>query len=61
MTRLLASTLKISPGEAHTRVRGAETLAQRMSMTGEPLEPLRPHLAEKQRLGEISARRRLIW
>ena len=55
MTRLLSATLLISPGEAAGRVRAAETLAERMSMTGEPLEPVRPHLAELQRSGEISA------
>ena len=54
MTRVLTSTLRISGGEAAGRVK-AETLAERMSMTGEPLEPLRPHLAEKQRTGEVSA------
>ncbi len=55
MTRVLTSALHISAGEAAGRVRAAETLAERMSMTGEPLEPLRPHLAAKQRSGEISA------
>jgi hypothetical protein len=55
MTRLLSATLLISPGEAASRVRAAETLAERMSMTGEQLEPLWPHLAERQRSGEISA------
>jgi hypothetical protein len=55
MTRVLSATLLISPGEAAGRVRAAETLAEWMSMTGEPLEPVRPHLAERQRFGEISA------
>ena len=55
MTRVLTSTLRISAGEASGRVRAAENLAERMSMTGEPLESLRPHLAEKQRSGEISS------
>ena len=55
MTRVLTSALHISAGEAAGRVRAAETLAERMSMTGEPLEPLRPHLAAKQRSGEASA------
>ena len=36
-------------------MRAAEHLAERMFMTGQPLEPLRPHLAEKQRAGEVSA------
>ena len=55
MTRVLTSALHISAGEAAGRVRAAETLAERMSMTGQPLEPLRPHLAAKQRSGEASA------
>ena len=55
MTRVLTSALRISPGEASSRVRAAETLCERMSMTGEPLEPLRPHLARAQRGGEVSA------
>ena len=55
MTRVLTSTLLISPGEAAGRVRAAETLSERMSLTGEPLEPIRPHLAQAQRSGEISS------
>ncbi len=55
MTRLLTSALHISGGEAASRVRAAEQLAERMSMTGQPLQPLRPHLADKQRTGEVSA------
>ena len=55
MTRVLTSALHISGGEAAGRVRAAEHLAERMSMTREPLEPLRPHLAAKQRGGQISA------
>ena len=55
MTRVLSSTLLISGGEASARVRAAEALAERMSLTGQPLEPVRPHLAEKQRSGEISS------
>ena len=55
MTRVLTSALRISVGEASSRVRAAETLAERMSMTGQPLEPLRPHLAQAQRSGEVSS------
>ena len=54
LTRMLAVTLRISPGEAASRVRAAEALAERMSMTGEPLPPVRPHLAEAQRSGEVN-------
>ena len=50
-----APHLLISPREAASRVRAAEALSERMSMTGEPLEPARPHLAEAQRSGEISS------
>ncbi len=35
-------------------MRAAEALAERMSMTGEPLDPVRPHLAAAQRDGEIN-------
>ena len=51
----MAATLRISIGEANRRVRAAEALTGRMSMTGQPLEPVRPHLAAAQRDGEISA------
>ena len=61
MTRVLTSALHISAGEAAGRVRAAETLAERMSMTGQPLEPLRPHLAAKQRSGEASPRTPTLW
>jgi hypothetical protein len=55
MTRVLTSALRISGGEAAGRVRAAETLAERVSMTGEPLPPIRPHLAAEQRDGDVSA------
>ena len=51
----MAATLRISIGEANRRVRAAEALTGRLSMTGQPLEPVRPHLAAAQRDGEISA------
>ena len=50
----MAATLRISIGEANRRVRAADALTERMSMTGEPLAPVRPHLAAAQRDGEIS-------
>ena len=40
--RMLASALRLSPGEASRRVRAAEAVGVRMSMTGEPLGPVRP-------------------
>ena len=54
MARLLTVTLRLSPGEAARRVRAAEAVGERTSMLGQPLEPVRPHLAEAQRTGEIS-------
>ena len=54
MTRVLTNGLKISVGEASQRVRAAEHLADRTSMTGEPLEPVRPHLAAAQRDGRVT-------
>ena len=51
---MLAATLRISVGEAARRVRAADSLSERMSMTGEPLGPVRPLLAAAQRTGEIS-------
>jgi hypothetical protein len=53
MTRVLAAALRISAGEAHRRVRAAEQLGPRHTMTGEPLEPWRPALADAQRAGQI--------
>ena len=53
--RMLTAMLRLPPpGEASRRVRAAEVLAQRMSMTGEPLEPIRPLLAAAQRGGGLS-------
>jgi hypothetical protein len=54
MRRLLASTLRISRGEASRRVRAAAAVGERFSMLGEPLEPVRPCLAAAQRDGDIS-------
>src|SRR3712207_5947248 len=48
LPRMLAATLQISIPEATRRVRAAEALAERMSLTGQPLPPVRPHLAGSQ-------------
>ena len=53
--RALAATLRISPAEAGRRVRAADVLTERSSMTGQPLAPVRPYLAAAQRDGEVSA------
>ena len=54
MTQVLMNGLRLSVGEAARRVRAAEHLADRTSMTGEPLGPIRPHLAAAQRDGLVS-------
>jgi hypothetical protein len=54
LARALAATLRLSVGEAGRRVRAAEALGERMSLTGQPLAPVRPYLAAAQRDGEVS-------
>ena len=54
MTRVLTTGIRLSIGEASRRVRAAEHLADRTSMTGEPLAPVRPHLAAAQRDGLVT-------
>jgi hypothetical protein len=54
LPRLLAATLRISVAEAARRVRAAGSLSNRLSMTGQPMDPVRPHLAAAQRSGDIS-------
>ena len=54
LPRLLAASLRISMPEANRRVRAADAVAERMSMTGQPLAPVRPRLAAAQRDGDIS-------
>ena len=51
---VLAWALRISRGEAARRVRAADQVGERVTMTGEPLAPLRPALAAVQRSGEVS-------
>ena len=54
MIRVLMSVLRLSPGEASRRVRAAAAVGERTSMLGEPLAPLRPHLAAAQHAGRVS-------
>ena len=54
MTRVLTQSLHLSIGSASRRVKAAEHLAHRTSMTGEPLDPIRPHLAAAQRDGLVT-------
>ena len=53
MARALASALRISMPEATRRVHAAEAVGERTSMLGQPIDPVRPHLAAAQRAGEI--------
>jgi hypothetical protein len=55
MTRVLMKGLRLSAGEASRRVKAAEHLADRRSMTGEPLQPVRAHLSAAQRDGLVTA------
>ncbi|GAB2465740.1 HNH endonuclease signature motif containing protein [Jatrophihabitans fulvus] len=50
----LVQLLRISTGEARARVRAAERLAPRRTLTGEPLAPQHPVVARAQADGEIS-------
>ena len=51
---VLGWALRLSPAEAGRRVRAAEQVGERVSVTGEHLEPLRPALAAAQRSGHAS-------
>ena len=51
---VLVQVLRLSHGEAARRVRAAEQVGERVTMTGEPLAPLRPALAAAQRAGDAS-------
>jgi hypothetical protein len=55
MRQVLMGRLRLSAGEANRRVKAAGQLADRHSMLGEPLPPLRPHLAAAQRAGLVTA------
>jgi hypothetical protein len=54
MTKVLMQSLHLSAGSASRRVRAAEHLADRTSMTGEPLAPVRTHLSAAQRDGLVT-------
>ena len=54
MARVLTWLLRLSPGEAHRRVKAAAAVGPRRSMLGESLEPTRPILAAAQRAGEVT-------
>jgi len=52
---VLADELHITRGEAGRRLTEAAELGDRRTLTGEPLEPVRPEVATAQREGKISA------
>jgi len=54
LARVLVSSLRLSAGEAHRRVKAADALAAGTTMTGERLEPRRPVLAAAQRAGDVT-------
>ena len=54
MARVLTQALRISAAEAGRRVRAAEAVGARVSMLGEPLDPVRPVLAAAQRAGLVT-------
>jgi hypothetical protein len=50
---VLATGLRISKGEARRRIKDAELLGPRQSITGEPLPPRLPNVAAAQQRGDI--------
>jgi hypothetical protein len=54
-TDVLSNRLRIGRGEARRRLDEADDLGPRIAMTGEPLEPVLPHVAAAQAAGTIGA------
>ncbi len=54
LPRLLTQALRISPGEAHRRVRASEQVGDRVTPLGEQQAPVRAELAEAQRRGQVT-------
>jgi hypothetical protein len=52
---LLRGVLRVSPGEASSRVKAAAVLGPRQALNGEALEPVFPHTAAAQAEGFVSA------
>lgn len=52
---LMVTLLRVSPREAKARVNPSLDMGPRRALTGEPLEPIFPLVAEAQHSGEISA------
>ncbi|PRZ44119.1 HNH endonuclease [Antricoccus suffuscus] len=55
VTNLLADTLHLTHTDARHRVEAAAALGQRVTLGGQPLAPVRPYLAERQRAGRVTA------
>jgi Domain of unknown function (DUF222) len=53
---LLTRTLQLSPAEAAARVRAAAAVGPRTSELGEAVDPVLPHLAAAQRIGQVVCR-----
>jgi hypothetical protein len=53
---LLTRTLQLSPAEAAARVRAAAAMGPRTSELGEAVDPVLPHLAAAQRIGQVVCR-----
>ncbi|MBV9823037.1 MAG: DUF222 domain-containing protein [Actinobacteria bacterium] len=51
---LLQGMLRLSPHEAKQRVQAARACGPRVTLTGQPLPPVRPYLSEAQMAGEVS-------
>ena len=54
LNRVLVQSLRLSPCEAARRVHAAEAVGERVSMLGQPLDPIRPLLGAAQRAGDVS-------
>jgi hypothetical protein len=54
MIRVLTQALRISVGEASRRVLAAGQVGERVSMTGQRMDPVRPVLAAAQRCGDVT-------
>jgi len=52
---VLQGVLRLSPHEAKQRVTAARTCGPRVTLTGQPLPPLRPLLSDAQAAGQVSS------
>ena len=52
---VLQGVLRLSPHEARQRVEAARACGPRVTLTGQPLPPLRPQLSDAQAAGQVSS------